>query len=155
MLRAVGRSPDMVSVLARSGVAVSAGADTNENTLATITVPAGAMGDSGSVRVTCVFSYTNSGNSKTLRVKFGGVTYASQGATTTAIQSFIVGISNRTNATQVGWFPINPNQLSGQSGSPITSSVDTTAAVTILITGQKATAGETLTLERYSVELLP
>jgi hypothetical protein len=155
MLRAVGRSPDMVSVLARSGVAVSAGANTNENTLATITVPAGAMGSSGSVRVTCLFSYTNSANNKTLRIQFGGTTYVSQLVTTTTLQALIGGVSNRTSGTQVGWFPLNPNPYNAQTGSAVTSSVDTTAAVTILITGQKATAGETLTLERYSVELLP
>ena len=155
MLRAVGRPSDMVYVLARSAVAASGAADTNENTLATITVPAGALGSSGAVRISCLFSYTNSANNKTLRVKFGGTTYFSQVVTTTGLQSLTVGVSNRTSATQVGWFPLNPNPYNAQAGSAVTSSVDTSAAVTILITGQKATAGETLTLECYSVEIMP
>jgi hypothetical protein len=36
-----------------------------------------------------------------------------------------------------------------------TAAVDTTAATTIVISVQKATAGDTVKLESYSVELIP
>ena len=36
----------------------------------------------------------------------------------------------------------------------VTSAVDTSADVTLLITGQKAVAGEVLTLKAYSIEVL-
>lgn len=146
-----------VRVLAASNAAVSAAADTNENTLATITVPANAMGTNGIVRVTCDWTFTGSVNSKTWRVKFGGTSYQDNGTTSASVTS----IRSWTEVRNVG----ATNSQKGSSytltiaGSvpataPTTSAVDTTAAVTILITGTKGLAGETLRLDSYLVELI-
>jgi hypothetical protein len=151
-------------ILAQSAVPVSGAADTNENTLATITVPANAMGPNGSLRVSVYFTFTGSTNAKTLRARFSGgagtqyVNIGTAASATTAL-SFEVLIQNR-NATnsQVGGMPNYPVQQNSSSPgvwttSTATSSVDTTAATTIVITGQKATGAETLTLERYIAQL--
>lgn len=144
-------------VLARSAVAVSCPADTTEDVLATVTIPAGAMGISGAVRVTTVWTITNSANAKTLRMRFGGTSgtaYLSTAATTSASFSDCHLISNRGSASsQVG--SAQAIGLGGSAAAVITSSVDTASATTIVISGQKASAGETLTLESYLVELFP
>lgn len=147
-----------VRVLAASASAVSGAADTNENTLATITVPAGAMGLNGIIRVFTLWTYTNSVNNKTLRVRFGGVsgtTYLSVGPTTTAAFSTLTIIGNRNSASsQVGVADAAANVFSATTDAVTTSSVDTSAATTIVITGQKASAGEVITLEQYVAELI-
>lgn len=147
-----------VRVLAASNAAVSAAADTNENTLATITVPAGAMGLNGIIRVFTLWTYTNSVNNKTLKVRFGGIggtTYLSVVPTTTAAFSTLTVIGNRGSASsQVGVADAAANVFSATTDAVTTSSVDTSASTTIVITGQKALAGETITLEQYVAELI-
>jgi hypothetical protein len=139
-------------VLAASAVAASHTGATSETTLATVTIPANAMGPNGRVRITTVWSATNSANNKTLRHKFGGVNYFAQNMTTQQgwrHQNEIIN-RNATNA-QVG---NTSNAFGSLSGAPIASAVDTSAAVTVLITGQLANVADTLTLESYCVEIL-
>lgn len=143
-------------VLAASGAAVTAPADTNENTLVTITVPANAMGANGILRITTLWTYTNSANSKTLRVKFGGTTFMGVSQTTSNTYSDQRNIANR-NATnsQVAWPQGSGSGGFNVSGSAVTTgTIDTTSSQDILITAQKASGAETLILERYLVELL-
>lgn len=142
-------------ILGQSGAAVSGAADTAENTLATVSVPAGSMGVNGVVRVTSLWSYTNSANNKTLRVDFGGFDFLSNAATTTVGTQTLTLIRNR-NATnsQVGFTNATFGAIGTTTGTATTCAVDTTAAVSLTLTGQKASAGETLTLESYTVELL-
>lgn len=143
------------NVLAASGVAVSHTGNTNETALATIQVPANAMGANGAIRVTTTFSYTNSGNNKTQRVRFGGAAgtqYFLVVDTATASRRHQTQIHNR-NATnsQVGQ---SQSVAFGSSGvAATTSAVDTTAAVDIVISGQLANSGETITLENHTVEI--
>jgi hypothetical protein len=146
-------------VLAKSAVAASVGVVTTEATLATITVPAGVMGANGMLRVTTVWTMTNGVNDKTTRVRFSGASgtiFGGQVWTTTAAMMNQILIANR-NATnsQVG----SPGSTTGPFGGTgialPTASVDTTAATTVVITGQKEVDSETLTLENYVVELIP
>jgi len=157
MLRAVTNGagaanvPYVVAASAATGMSTTG--DTNENTLATITIPAGAMGANGIVRITTVFSYTNSANTKSLRVKFGGTTYQNTSVTTTASARYQTQIHNRNATNSQGGGHIS-GTFATSSGNPVTSSVDTTAAVTVLITGQNGLGSETITLESYSVEVI-
>lgn len=142
-------------VLARSAVAASVTGTTSETTLATIAVPAGAMGVNGGVRISGLFSYTNSANSKALRVKFGGTTYYGPTVTTTASAPFLFEIWNRGAAnSQVGPGVTNTVPLGAAAVAPTTSAVDTASAFNITFTGQLANSGETITLEAYTVEVL-
>jgi hypothetical protein len=141
-------------VLAASAVAASHTGDTLEAALATIAIPAGAMGPNGQLRVTTQWTYTNSANAKNLRVRFGGTSgtsFLAQASTTTATAQFQNRIANRGAAnSQVG----NNNTAYGTSSSAVvTSAVDTSAAVNLVISGQLTNAGEMITLEGYLVEL--
>lgn len=148
-----------IQVLCKSAVAVSAPVDTTEDTLATCTVPANAMGANGVLRIRTRWSATNNVNNKIIRTRFSTVAGTTFGLITTAnwgYQQLEVTISNR-NATnsQEGAQISFVNSALLASSTTTTSAVDTTAATTIVITGQKATAGDTLTLESYLVELMP
>lgn len=143
-------------VLARSAVAVSCPADTTEDTLATIAVPANAMGANGLVRLTTHWSMTSSANNKTGRVRLGGTSgTAHQSAvwTTTAAARLKGEVANRGAVnSQVGGQE-SLTTAAGVTAVVTTSAIDTSVATSLVITGQKASSGETLTLESYLVEL--
>jgi hypothetical protein len=160
LVRIGGVTREHAQTLAASGAQVAdKGNVTSEETFATIAVPAFAMGANGMLRVWMQWNYTNSANDKTARVRFSGAAgtiFYSHVATTSASLGSVALIQNR-NATnsQVG----GPLTLAAGMGAGLTAaataSVDTTADTTIVITGQKETGTETLTLERYFVELIP
>lgn len=145
-------------ILGASAVAVSGPADTSENILATITIPAGAMGLNGLVRVTTLWSYTNSANNKILSVRYSGAAgtqISTATATTTAGARIGSQFQNRGAANSQVYGMQGATGGWGTAGTaPGAMSVDTSVATTIVIAGQKASAGETLTLESYLVELI-
>lgn len=141
----------------QSGVAVPVTGTASETALASVTIPAGAMGANGSLRITALFSYTNSVNNKTVRVRFGnglsGTTFAQSTLTTTAATRLTLTIQNRNSAaSQIGGL-VN-GSLGGTASASVTGTIDTTASQTLTISGQLANTGETITLESYVVELL-
>jgi hypothetical protein len=146
-------------VLGVSGTAASAGANTTENILATVTLPGGTMGPNGQLWVYTLWNYTNSANNKTLRVRLGGAggtqalaithTTSTQFADLRVIQN--AGVQNSQIFFDRGSTP-HPGATS--TGVNTTAAIDTSATTTLVITGQKATAGETLTLVSWSVQLI-
>lgn len=152
-------APGFATVLAQSFVAASGAADTNENALATITVPANTLGANGGVRVHTFWTFTNNANNKIIRVRFGGAAGTAYIGSVLASRSSAMAVTviNNRNATnsQAGnslGTDSSGGALSG--GAIVTSSVDTTASTTIVISGQKATGTDTLTLEGYLVEVI-
>lgn len=145
-------------LLAASFVAVPHTGDTAETTLATVTVPGGAMGANGFIRVRAVYSFTGSTNIKAPRIRFGGTggtLYVNYSISTASFVSFATDIiiGNRNNAaSQVG--AGGPNTSFGfGTAAPVTSAVNTAADADLLLRGVLANAGETITLEYYTVEL--
>lgn len=142
-------------VLAQSSVALSAPADTNENTLVTVAIPAGVMGANGRVRVTSLWSMTNSSNNKTTRVRFDGVAFGSVTHTTVASYREVREVCNRNSvSSQIGTMPGGVGGWSTTTGALVTSTANTSGSVNVTLTAQKASAGETVTLESYLVEVL-
>ena len=140
-------------IIAHSAVAVTAPADTSENVLATITVPAGALGLDGSLIVTHFVTCTNNANAKTIRHRFSGAAgavYLAPSIASSAGQAGRSRIANRgTASSQVGAV------FDGFTATgPSTSAADTTAATTAVITALKATAGDTITLESWMAEIV-
>jgi hypothetical protein len=147
-----------IQVLCKSAVAVSAPVDTTEDTLATCTVPAGAMGANGALRITTNWSITNNANNKTPRIRYSGAAGTSYAGPTWSTQvngQFVLSIQNRgaTNS-QVGQAMLMNTTAAGTSAVS-TSSADTTGSTSVVMTCQKATAGDTCTLESFLVELMP
>lgn len=146
-----------VKVLAQSAAAVSHTGDTVESTLATVVVPANAIGPNGQVIVEALFSMTNNANVKTAKFKFGATTVLSVGLTSVATAQQRRRIANRglTNSQVTTGQTTTSEFASGVGTSIGTAAEDTTAAVTILITGTLATNTDTITLESYQVLLYP
>lgn len=143
-------------VLAASAVAASVSATISEEVLASIRVPAGLIGKNGILRVTSLWTITNSANNKTLRVKLGGIGgtafLASTQTTNASVQAMTV-ISNRNSeASQVSTTGGQASSFGASTGAVVTATIDTSAETLLVLTGEKASAGETITLERYIVE---
>ncbi len=146
-------------VLAKSAVAVTAPADTAENVLATITIPAGLLGTNGAVRINARYTVTNNANVKTVYTRFSGAAgtiYGTAALTSMTGGTIDTNIANR-NATnsQVGNSIVARDDNVFINGTTLTSAVDTTAATTIILAATKATGSDTVTLESYLVELIP
>lgn len=141
-------------VIGASAVAVSHTGDTTEWTAATIAVDAGAMGANGILRVTTLWTTTNSANNKTLRVKYDTTAFLAHVATAQASQRHQTIIQNRNSeSAQVSSNAANSNDFASTASAVTTGTVNSALAKNITITGQLATAGETVTLEGYLVEL--
>jgi hypothetical protein len=143
------------------GASAAVTGTTAETVLATVSIPAGAIGLNGAVRVFAYWSNNNSGNNKTSRVRFGAASAGTGGTLFTAIvQSTNTNYKTHTSV-------VNRNSLSAQVGdtgngaggwSPAavswaTATIATANASEVAITGQLANSADTLTLEAYTVEL--
>lgn len=131
---------------------------TTEVTLATITMPAAAMGANGSVVVEATFSHSSNADAKTPRIKFGGTLIAGNAVSSTTTSSrFGNRIANRGSAaTQVFFTPALAGPYSfGTSVAVVASAVNTANSVDITITGQIGVATDMLTLESFNFTLYP
>jgi len=149
-------------VVGRGATASTAPADTNENILATCTVPAGVMGKFGQIRVKTQWYTTNNANAKTARIRLGGIggtdfLTASLASTLSTINEITIGNRSATNS-QYGPPPGGLSNVSGFGVSalgPLTGSIDTTIAQTLVITAQKGTAGDDFILLTWCAEVCP
>lgn len=142
------------TTIAVSAVAVPLTGTLIETTLATIALAAGAMGPNGIVRIWHLWSYTNSGNAKTPRIKFGGTAIFAPAPTTQNSGQGVVLVRNRNAQYSQITGPAAYFGVGGIATAPITMAIDTSIAQNILFTGQLANVGDTLTLEGYQVEVL-
>lgn len=137
-------------VIAHSAAALTAPADTSENALVSLTIPGGVIGANGAVITHEKWSYTNSANAKTFRVRYGSTLMYAFGATTTTAFIKSTFITNRNSeSSQIG--DSNVAAFGTTTQTFYTGTVDTSADFTLNITGQKASGGESLILESYSI----
>lgn len=142
-----------------SAVPVSGAANTSENILYTCTLP--ALSANSLLRVKAAWSFTNNANAKSMRVRLGGasgtVMYLAGAFTTQISVSVDFSIQNR-NATNSQYisaaFDIRGSTSTMVGTAPSTSSVDTSTSQPLVFTCEKATAGDTCTLDRVLVELM-
>lgn len=150
----------IVSVLKASGTAVVAPAnDTNENILVTITVPSLAAGDL--IELDWRVTGTNNVNVKTIRARLGGIggtAFCSRDLGNNQGMIFATRIWNNgaTNA-QVG----GTTGLTDPGATLIiaptlttTATIDTSASTTLVLTVQKATGTDTVTITNYRALLI-
>lgn len=154
--RLFARSAGLWYPLANSAVAVSGSNDTNENTLATVTVPAGAMGANGALRIWTLWTFTNNANAKTPRIRLGGASgtiWFAANAASAATGQFITIIRNRNAANSQVGFQTGGTNWGVSATACQTGTTDTASAQDLVITVQKGTGTDTMTLEAYTVEL--
>ena len=130
---------------------------TSETTFATVTIPANALGPNGVIRVTAQWTYTNSANAKYTRIRLNGLAgtaFTQNTLTTTATIQVICVIHNVNSTSSQKGQPANYTGIGGTTVAPVTASIDTTADVDLVITGQLTNTGESMYLESYLVEIL-
>lgn len=149
-------SPALIALAAQSAAAASITGTLVETTLASVTIRGGSMGPNGSLRISHLWSYTNSANTKNLRIKFGGTTYFLTQPNVTATATGVTFVRNRTAASQVGMgATIGGSGAGTVAGAAVTSALDTSADQVITFTAELTNTGETITLEGYTVEIIP
>jgi hypothetical protein len=134
--------------------------NTDETALATVSIPAGAMGLNGGLLIYSTWTTTNSGNNKTPRVRLGGIAgtaFVGPTITTTATFSDIRRIRNRNSASaQVASTGAATGLSTGTTTVAVTTgTVNTAVAQDLVFSAQLANGTETITLENYEVWLLP
>lgn len=108
-----------------------------------------------------LWTLTNSGNNKTLRIRIGtagagtaGTAYLNTVQTTNTIVARDAYIFVRGTSSQVGFAQGNTAHEGVGTGAMITSAVDLTANWEIALTGTTASSGETIQLESAMVRVL-
>ncbi len=147
-----------IYVLAQSAVQVSHTGNTSETIMAAVTVPAGALGANGRLRLTAHWSYPNNGNNKNLRMRFGGIggtlIHVTTATTTTNLRAQVEG-ANRNATNSQYWMPTSMGGGFGtNSGSMVAGAIDTTVAQDVCFITTLGNAGDTVILESYMVELI-
>lgn len=145
-------------ILASSAVAVTHTGNTSETVLATVTIPAGIMGLNGALRINSLWSTPGgSGNSKTCRIRLGGISggtvFAIANTTNLSIFDPSRIVHNRNSASSQSMRATNSSG-GATSAAAATLSVDTSVALDLVFTANLANSGESITLEEYMVELI-
>ena len=146
-------SKPMRYMQAQSAVASSVTGTLTKTTLATIAIAAGAIGPNGSIHITALFSMTNNANNKTFTVELAGTAFYNTTLNSQSAIQVISIIRNRNSeSSQVGGLVGSTSGI-GAAGL-VTSAINTASAQNITITAQLANAGDTATLEGYTVEIV-
>lgn len=138
---------DLTAAVALTGTTV-------ETTLVTITIPAGLIGSNGKVKLYPLWSTTNNANQKTLRVKFPFNTIYT-GVSQNAVHNTGLLILRNLNSESVQ--RMSSGMLAGLGGTTSSiaqTTINTSAATTITVTGQLANSADTMTLEGLFVEIV-
>lgn len=149
-----------ILILGSSGTDSTVNSGTAETQLASISVPAGLMGTNGKLRIRTWWKTPDgTGNNKTMRVRFGGsggTIYQSVVVTTTTGAYLECHVQSNNSASAQKNLSANSSGAVGTvAGSFITSTVDTTVATSVYISGITALSGEIITLAGYTVEFIP
>jgi hypothetical protein len=144
-------------LLAASNSTVTHTGDTSETALVNVRIP--PLGPNDQIIISLLWSYTNSANVKTFRIRLsttsgtGGTAMMSLVPTTTAAQRVILEIGNR-NATNSQVSGMGTGGTAASSGSFNTASVETSAGGFLNLTATLANSGESINLEMYRIELV-
>ena len=123
-------------------------------TLATITIPAGLLGANGKLKIYPLWSTTNNANVKTLRVVFGGSALTTMTSQSVPNNSGLVIIRNINSESAQKTSSGLVAGIGASFGSIASTTIDTTAATTLVISGQLAVGTDTLTLQDLFVEVV-
>jgi len=133
---------------------VSLTGSTSAVTLATITIPAGLLGANGKLKIYPLWSTTNNANTKTLRLNIGGALCSTMTSQSVPNNSGLLIIRNTNSESAQKCSSGLVAGIGSSFGSIASPTVDTTAATTLLISGQLAVDTDTLTLEDLFIEVV-
>lgn len=135
--------------------------DTGEEFGPTITVPANAIGANGALRVTTLWGYTNSAGTKTVKLRYSGnagtAFLSASGTTTVSLSDSRLIINRGVTGSQIGVSDGGANIpafANPSATNPVTASVDTTAASTLVLSITRNTATDNAIIESFLFELI-
>jgi hypothetical protein len=123
-------------------------------TLATITIPAGLLGANGKLKIYPLWATTNNANVKTLRLNIGGAVCSTMTSQSVPNNSGLLIIRNINSESAQKCSSGLVAGIGSSAGSIAALTVDTTAATTLVISGQLAVGTDTMTLEDLFVEVV-
>lgn len=129
---------------------------TAETSVYQLVIPAGALGPSGSLRISTLFGYTNNANVKTVRVKFGNSSPMVLSGTpaSTASTASMITIQNMGSESAQEAFGSVAGPFGGSVLALVTSAIDTAIEQLLEITLQLAVGTDSASLRRVLVELI-
>ena len=146
---------NLMTELARQTQKLSWTGDTNEKVLLSVTIP--PLGANSYLDITSLFSMTNNANSKTLRVRLGGiggtVIMSSTAANLASFTDIHRTIANR-NATNAQICTNAAVTIGGSTGTVATPAIETNAGTTLVFTVQLTNASDTASVEYAVVNLV-
>lgn len=150
-----GRGLQSPGTVAQSAAASLVTGTLTKTALATISIPGGMLSANGMLRISTLWSYTNSANNKIISIEFGGTAFFTATATTTNEFNDISMIRNRNSVTaQIAHLANGGNRLGTAGSAPTTGAVNTAVDQNVIFYGTLANTGETITLEAYTIEVI-
>lgn len=131
--------------------------NTSENILATGKIPAGALGLTGALRIFLSFVLTNNANAKTLRVRLGGISGSviwSQAAANAGVCRADISCGNTGTASSNVSTAMTQLDATMQTAAAVTTTVDTSVALTLVVTCEKASGADNIVLNSAIATLL-
>lgn len=121
----------------------------------TLVIPGGTVGANAMIRVTTLWEYTNSSNTKNLRVKLSTTAFANVAVTTTASVNLATCIQFRNSvSSQIGGPANSGGGYGGSTSALVTAALDFSQDQTLTIEAQLTNTGETITLRAVTVEVI-
>lgn len=144
--------------IAHSSLSIPLTGSVAESVMATIPIGSNTMGINGAILIETVWSFTNNANAKTVRHRYSGVGGVSFHTNSTLANLLTYRmqciISNRALTNSQFGFTNAPVSWGTSTAANITAAVDTTVTTSVVITAQLGNAADTISLERYLVQLI-
>lgn len=131
---------------------------TTPTVLASVTIPGGTMGPNGALRIQQEVTWTNSANVKNWVITFGGSNIYSRGPTTPSANMRVCHVQNLNSEASQTYFNTTDGDGIGTSSSMPTNTINTANDVVVelvaTLSAASAAAGETLTCQDLTIEVL-
>lgn len=139
-----------IEILSSSAVAVNCALTNVDEILDSFNIPARTLGVNSILQIEPVWTFGSSANNKILKVKIGVATIYSATRTTSVKEAPLIVLANRNSLiSQIQ--PYDGSYATAGAGAPMTYAIDFSSTRTVEITGQRANAGDSLTLEYYRI----
>jgi hypothetical protein len=141
-------------IIGNSSAGVAHTGDILSTVVATVTIPAGAMGANGYIVAEALWSAgANNANAKTCAIRFGGTVVSNVGLASQLANHVTARVSNRTVVNSQVAQAITTTGWGNQTTGPVTSAENTANAVDVTFTIQLGVNTDTVTLESYLVKV--
>lgn len=126
----------------------------SETTLATVTIPGGVMSGNGQLEIKTLWSFTNSANVKSNRIRINnitGATYTASGPTASDTGQYYSIIRNNGLTSQQRGVNAGVTSFGNTTAGLVTSTIDTTADFSLYFTGQLANVADSTSIQHISI----